>query len=186
MHFSACVNDLFQFRAVHTIHTISDSFSCSHNNYPVHCEYRALSSQQQCQYEISEIPRAKWNGTFRLHRPDPSHRAFGYCSYKQDAKERCWGQQFCQMERDISAVWPTETSEPVKVSHLQRRSQMFWLDRTEIVRSIWFLAEISGSLGRTKSTHGLNFMYRIIIAPKQMCTFIYAWHARTIECMEFW
>ena len=24
----------------------------------------------------------EWYGTFRLHRPDPSHRASGYCSYK--------------------------------------------------------------------------------------------------------
>ena len=43
--------------------------------------------------------RAQWNGTFRLHRPDPSNRTFGHCSCKQDAKERYWGQQFCQMER---------------------------------------------------------------------------------------
>ena len=35
-------------------------------------------------FEISEIPRAHWNGTFRLHRPDISHRVFGYCSCKQD------------------------------------------------------------------------------------------------------
>ena len=32
----------------------------------------------------------------RLQRPDPSHRAFGYRSCKQDAKERCMGQQFCK------------------------------------------------------------------------------------------
>ena len=37
---------------------------------------------------------------FRLLRPDPSHRAFGYCSCKQDANEPYWGQQFCEMERD--------------------------------------------------------------------------------------
>ena len=28
-------------------------------------------------------------------RPDPSHRAFGYYSCKQDTKERYWRQQFC-------------------------------------------------------------------------------------------
>ena len=33
---------------------------------------------------------------------DPSHRTFGYCSCKQDTEKRCWGQQFCQMEREIS------------------------------------------------------------------------------------
>ena len=47
-------------------------------------------------FEISEIPRAHWNGTFRLHRLDISHRVFGYCSCKQDTKERHWGQQFWQ------------------------------------------------------------------------------------------
>ena len=58
----------------------------------------ALSIQQKFRFEILEIPRAQWNGTFRLYRPDPSHRMFGYCSCKQDTK----GQQFCQMKRDIS------------------------------------------------------------------------------------
>ena len=42
----------------------------------------ALSIQQKFRFEISEIPRAQWNGTFRLHRPDPSPCAFGYCSCK--------------------------------------------------------------------------------------------------------
>ena len=53
----------------------------------------------------------QWNGTLRLHRPDPSHRALGYCSCKQDTKERHWGQQFCQLEKDIS-VWPNGQSGP--------------------------------------------------------------------------
>ena len=39
-------------------------------------------------FEISDFPRAKWKGTFRLHGPDPSHRVFAYCSCKQDTKER--------------------------------------------------------------------------------------------------
>ena len=30
------------------------------------------SIQQKFRFEISEIPRAYWNGTFRLHSPDPS------------------------------------------------------------------------------------------------------------------
>ena len=37
-----------------------------------------LSIQQTSRFEISEIPHAQWNGTFLLHSPDPSHRAFGY------------------------------------------------------------------------------------------------------------
>ena len=52
------------------------------------------------------MSRAQWNGTFRLHTPDPSLRAFGYCSCKQDTKERQWGQQFCQMERAILPCMP--------------------------------------------------------------------------------
>ena len=96
---------------------------------------RALSIQQKFRFEISEILRVKWNGSFRLHRPDPSHRALGYCSCKQDTKERYWGQQFCQMERNIS-VQPTEMTRPVKEDHLQSWSRKFRSDQTEMVRSI--------------------------------------------------
>ena len=34
----------------------------------------ALSIQQKFRFEISQTSRAQWNGTFRLHRPDPSQR----------------------------------------------------------------------------------------------------------------
>ena len=81
--------------------------------------------------------QAQWIGTFWLHRPDPSHRAFRYYSCKQDTKEQYWGQQFCQMERDIS-VLPAEMTWPVKVDNLQSWSGIFWLDQTEMVRSIWY------------------------------------------------
>ena len=57
------------------------------------------------------MSRAQWNGTFRLHTPDPSHRTFGYCSCKQETKERYWGQQFCQMERAI-LPWVPEAFHP--------------------------------------------------------------------------
>ena len=62
----------------------------------------ALSIQFMFRFEISEIPCAQWNGTFWLHRPNPSHCVFGYCSCKEDTKEWYWGQQVCQMEQDIS------------------------------------------------------------------------------------
>ena len=39
-------------------------------------------------------------------------------SCKQDRKERYWGQQFWQMERDIS-VRPIEMTRPVTVDHLR-------------------------------------------------------------------
>ena len=68
--------------------------------------------------------------------PDTSHRVFGYCPCKHDAKELFWGQHFCQMERDIS-VRPTEMTRPVKEDHLQSWSCIYPSDQTEMVRSIW-------------------------------------------------
>ena len=53
--------------------------------------------------EISEIPRAQWNGTFRLHRRDPSHRAFGYRPCKQDTKKR-----YCQGTFRSDPKWDKE------------------------------------------------------------------------------
>ena len=75
----------------------------------------ALSTRQKFRFEISENLRARWKDTIQLHRPDPSHCPFGYCSFKQDTKERYWGQQFCQMERDIS-VRLTKMTRRVKVA----------------------------------------------------------------------
>ena len=97
---------------------------------------RALSIQQKFRFEILGNLRAKWIGTFRLHRLDPGHRAFGYCSCNQDTREQYWEQQFCQMERDIS-VLPTEMSRPVKEDRLQSWSRMFRSDQIKTVRSIW-------------------------------------------------
>ena len=108
---------------------------------------RALSIQQKFRFEISEISRAQWSCAFRLHRPHPSHRAFGY-SCKQDATERHCRRQFCQMERDIS-VRPTEMTRPVKLDHLQSWFRLFRSDQTEMVRSIW-------CTNRNFRTFGLN------------------------------
>ena len=71
---------------------------------------------------------------------------FGYCSCKQDKKERHWGQQFSQMERDIS-VWPTEKTRVVNVDHLQSWSRIFWSDQTEMVCPFDVRTKISGLLG---------------------------------------
>ena len=89
-----------------------------------------------------EISHAQWNSTFRLHRQDPSHRAFGYCSWKKVALETT---TFLNGNWHTS-VRPTEIRGPVKVDHLQRQSQILRSDRTEMVCSIWFLSEISGIL----------------------------------------
>ena len=110
-----------------------------------------------------EIPRAQWNSTFQLQRPDPSHCAFGYCSCKQDTKEQYWGQQFCQMERDFS-VQPTEMTRPVKEDHLQSWSQIFWLDQTKMVLSFYFdvPTNISGILGWMESAPDCILFFLLI------------------------
>ena len=43
------------------------------------------------------------NGTLYSNCTDPNQvtNLLVFCSFKQDRKERYWGQQFCQMERDI-------------------------------------------------------------------------------------
>ena len=78
------------------------------------------------------MSRAQWNGTFRLHTPDSSDRAFGYCSCKQDTKERYWGQQFCQMERSI-LTWVPEAfharfpvSETTHETKVAREKKNLW------------------------------------------------------------
>ena len=84
---------------------------------------------------------SQWNGTFRLHRPNPSHRAFGYCSFKQDTKERYWRQQFCEMKRDVS-VWPTEMTGPVTGHRFTGGPKHSGQTDPKLIRSIWFLMEI--------------------------------------------
>ena len=49
------------------------------------------------------------------------------------------------------SVGPTEMSGLVKVNHLQRLSQIFRSDRTEMARSIWFLIKICGYLAWMES-----------------------------------
>ena len=97
------------------------------------------SIQQKFQFEISLIPHAQHfnfnNSTFRCTDPTQASTAC-YCSCKQDTKERYWGQQFCQMERDI-LVQPTKMTRPVKVDHLQSWSGIFRSDQTEKDHSIW-------------------------------------------------
>ena len=95
----------------------------------------ALCIPQKLRFEILEISRAQWSGTFRLHRPDPSHRAFGYYSCMQDTKGRYWEQQFGQMERHIS-IRPTEMTRLLKEVHLQSWFRIFQLDQIKMVLSI--------------------------------------------------
>lgn len=50
----------------------------------------ALRSTKNLYWNFGNSQR---KGTFRLNRPDPSHRVFGYCTRKQDIEERYRGQQ---------------------------------------------------------------------------------------------
>ena len=81
-------------------------------------------------------PYAYANGTFWLHRPDISHRAFGYCSCKKDTRA------VLEMERDISVAptditgskWTTFTAGP-EYSGRTQTNQTVALDvPTEISR----------------------------------------------------
>ena len=66
-------------------------------------------------FEISEIPRESL--PVANTRPKPPR------VWLQNTKERYWGQQFCQMERDIS-VRPTEITGPVNEDQLQSWSRI--------------------------------------------------------------
>ena len=115
--------------------SLSIAYLASQTLWTASIDYGCFPINKNLRFEISEIPRSQWNGTFRLHKLVPSHRAFGYCSCKQNTKERYWGQQFCQMERDIS-VRRTDMTRLVKEDHLQSWFRIFRSDQTEIVLSI--------------------------------------------------
>ena len=93
---------------------------------------QALSIQQKFRFEISEMSRAQWNDTFSFHRPDPSHRAFGYCSCKQDTKEQYWGQT-------------GQSGPPSKRSFSSRTKPKWSVSFVLIVTNIDFLLTISMS-----------------------------------------
>ena len=85
------------------------------------------------------------NSTCPKTRPKPPR------VWLQNTKERYWGQQFCQMERDIS-VRPTEITGPVKEDHLQTWSRIFqkWSVPFDVP------PEISGILGWMESAHWIH------------------------------
>ena len=89
----------------------------------------------------STCPMERYCDYIRLHRPYPGHRAFGYCSCKQDTKERYGGQQFGQMERNICF-------RPVKVDYAPSN-----FDRSKPKRSVPLdvPTKIFGILGRLES-----------------------------------
>ena len=108
---------------------------------------------QDCE-NVGALPSAKipvWNFEnstcpMERHIPVARTRPFGYRSCKQDTKERyCRDNNFVKWKGTVWSDRPTEmTGRPVEVDHLQRWFQIFRSDRTEMVRSIWFLTENSG------------------------------------------
>ena len=103
---------------------------------------------------------------FRLLKPDPSHRAFGYCSCKQDTKEEYWGQQFCQMERDVRSE---RRKLPDRSKWTTFKAGPEYSGRTEPEWSVPFdvSTEISGILGWVESVPSnlncLTWMYHCIL-----------------------
>ena len=107
-----------------------------------------LSIQQKFRFEISEILLAQWNGTFWLHRPDPSHRAFGDCSCKQDTTGRKWKGTF-QSDRP---KWPDRSK------WISFKASLEYSGRTKPKWSVPFdvPTEISGILGWMQSAPEFN------------------------------
>ena len=113
---------------------------------------------------------------FRLLKPDPSHRAFGYCSCKQDTKEEYWGQQFCQMERDVRS---DRRNLPDRSKWTTFKAGPEYSGRTEPEWSVPFdvPTEISGILGWVESapsnTNCLTWMYHCILMNLSYASFCF-------------
>ena len=125
-----CLSDVLQAEPIPLLWALTDSTG----------SFYWIKFRFEIQFRKFHVP----NGTIlwlRLHRPYPSHRAFGYCSCKQDTKERYGGQQFGQMKRNISF-------RPVKVDHAPSN-----FGRSKPKRSVPLdvPTKISGILGRLGS-----------------------------------
>ena len=96
-------------------------------------------------------------------------RAFGYCSCKQDTKERYWGKQFCLMETDIS-VRPTEMTGLVKEDYLQFKPGPEYSDRTKPKCSVLFdiPTETSGIWGWIEGLDARSRIHFKILLPSDL------------------
>ena len=133
----------------------------------------AISIQQKLRFEISEIPCAQWNGTVRLYRLDPSHRTFGYYSSKQVTKERYWGQQISQMERNISVRPKEMNSDRSKWTTFKAGPEYTGCTKPKWSVPCYVPTEISGILGLMESapwvlysrTYDLQNIFRANLVP---------------------
>ena len=100
------------------------------------------------------------NTLFRLHRPDPSHRTFSYCSRKKETKDRYWGQQYCQMGRGISLYYFAPTYRSNQTGQSGPASKLVpnipvGLNRNGPLH-LMYQPKISGILGRMESAQGVH------------------------------
>ena len=94
-------------------------------------------------------------------------RAFGYCSCKQDTKERYWGKQFCQMERKFRSdrqKWPDWSKRTTFKPGLE------YSGRTKPKWSVPFdvPAEISGVLGWMESSDARSRIHFKILLRRDL------------------
>ena len=142
-----------------TIYTLDLVGPCSYINGAFHSKKIPVGD-----FGNSKCPMEQYIRIPVAQTRDPSHRTFGYCSCKQDTEKRCWGQQFCQMERDIS-VRPTRNDQrrSKRTTGLESWSRIFRSDPTEMVRSIWLApTEISGTLAWMESEQTQQNIYEEI------------------------
>ena len=72
----------------------------------VSCSPCALTIEQKFRFQILDFLHDYWNATFRLYRPDPSHRAFGYYTRSRDTEERYWNNNFVKWKGKFRCYQP--------------------------------------------------------------------------------
>ena len=94
------------------------------------CTQRVLSIQQKFRLKLQKFHVPNIHSCCTVPTQATAHLFIVHINCQQDTEEQYWGQQFCQMERDI-LVWPAKITRLVKVDHLQTWSQIFWSEWTE-------------------------------------------------------
>ena len=107
--------------------------------------HRVPPIEQKFRFEILKIPHSQWNGTLRLHWPEPLciWLLFLLAGYKR----MVLGTTIFSNGKGQVVPNNRNYCGPVKEDHLQRWSWIFQLDCTKMVCSIWFLTQVSWILG---------------------------------------
>ena len=93
----------------------------------------AFSIHQKFWFEISETSRAQWNGTFRLHRPDPNLSAFCIVASQQT-------QNYTLKEKSKYWLYPTEHSTVKKGQWKTKGGGILFR-----VENLWMQVEVKNS-----------------------------------------